>query len=465
MPRSPAQQLAAIGLAANGHQLEDANLYSAPPPAALCQCLDPSGGDWEDIDPPQPDEWLDSMLEKTPDQSFRQFVASRPNRPDRRRRTILLQPICAAEELQGPPFPAGPWPSWSFLEAAVRRFYAPLTVRTLPAVTMEELGRPPVQSRINQYGPQYHAARVLDRLEARGIPNDAYCMLAVTMCDLYPREEWNFVYGLARLFSRVGVFSFVRHAPSQRHAPFQQFDEAWLSAQLLHRATKTMLHEIGHTFGLRHCTWYNCLMRGNNGEEVEHQKNYLHLCPVCLRKLHWSIGFDVSSQYATLLESYEPYELANECFARDVEFLRRRLAALSDLPEGATVLQDSATCPMRRATGRRSSANQPAPQVSTARPSPGNQSPVSKSTARRSPANQSPRPVSRTNHVRSTTRCGATRRMMSSPAVGGAVEGTAEQQETRTTSPTLRQGGRAAVGVQRPQQATTQSRGAGRGRG
>merc|ERR1719504_635066 len=125
---------------------------------------------------------------------------------------------------------------------------------------------------------QYHAGTALTALEAR-VPRDAYGLMAVTMCDLYPRPEWNFVYGLARLTQRVGIFSFVRHTPGP--AP-----DAWAGAYLLYRSLKTMLHEIGHMFGLKHCTWYNCLMRGSNGEGVEHQLNPLYLCPVCLRKRH-----------------------------------------------------------------------------------------------------------------------------------------------------------------------------------
>ena len=47
----------------------------------------------------------------------------------------------------------------------------------------------------------------------RLVPKDAYCMLSVTMEDLYPRESWNFVFGLANFSSRTGVFSFVRYDP------------------------------------------------------------------------------------------------------------------------------------------------------------------------------------------------------------------------------------------------------------
>lgn len=175
-------------------------------------------------------------------------------------------------------------------------------------------------------------------MESR-VPHDAVGVMAVTMHDLYPKPEWNFVYGLARLESRVAVFSFIRHCPS--HAG----SDEWAGAHLLHRSIKTALHEIGHMFGLRHCTYYNCLMRGSNGEEVEHQPNFLHLCPVCLRKLHWNIGFDICDQYANLLEIYTEYERIHDHFKRDCDFLRSRLSILDELPSGATFTSEVAPLP------------------------------------------------------------------------------------------------------------------------
>jgi len=101
---------------------------------------------------------------------------------------------------------------------------------------------------------------------------------------------------------------------------------------MLHSSMKTMLHEIGHMFGMKHCTWYNCLMRGSNGAEVEHQPNYLHLCPVCLHKLQWSTGCNIPNNYAQLFELLQPFEEASEAFKVDCDFLRKRLCALEDVP-------------------------------------------------------------------------------------------------------------------------------------
>lgn len=334
-PPSRQQQLTAIGLDKCGRrELSE----------AMCRCLDPSGGEWEDIETPEPNEWLDAMLDKTPDQCYQAFVSSRPNIPNMRQRTIYLQPLCSNDpaELEGAAFPQGAWPSWDALESAVVRFYAPLLVKTLPPITIREL-TPRPDSRQNSYGLQYNATQIMDALLRRNLPGDAYCTLAVTMADLFPRPEWNFVYGLARLQQRIGVFSFVRHTPDPESASAEA-----RQAQMLHRSMKTMIHEIGHMFGLRHCTWFNCLMRGSNGEQVEHQHNYLHLCPVCLRKLHSSIGFDVVQNYKSLLELFQAYEADGEYFRRDCEFLRQRLAALEDLPTGATAAATSVNSSARR---------------------------------------------------------------------------------------------------------------------
>merc|ERR1712127_19888 len=83
-------------------------------------------------------------------------------------------------------------------------------------------------------------------------------------------------------------------------------------------------------------------MRGSNGDGVEHQGTYLHLCPVCLRKIHWSIGFDIRDRYARLLELYGRYEAASDLFARDCIFLRSRLEALEHLPPAATFISEMA---------------------------------------------------------------------------------------------------------------------------
>ena len=44
----------------------------------------------------------------------------------------------------------------------------------------------------------------------------------MSLIDLYPRDEWNFVFGLASIRDRTGVFSFARYDPKFfTHAEYQ----------------------------------------------------------------------------------------------------------------------------------------------------------------------------------------------------------------------------------------------------
>ena len=42
-------------------------------------------------------------------------------------------------------------------------------------------------------------------------PNRAFCIIGVTVADLYPGPEWNFVLGEASMAQGCGVFSFGRY--------------------------------------------------------------------------------------------------------------------------------------------------------------------------------------------------------------------------------------------------------------
>ena len=53
---------------------------------------------------------------------------------------------------------------------------------------MKEIGR-----RMNE-GPQVNASDILEFLKTVR-PNDAFCIAGVTFCDIYPGDEWNYVFG------------------------------------------------------------------------------------------------------------------------------------------------------------------------------------------------------------------------------------------------------------------------------
>lgn len=257
------------------------------------------------IRPPAPEDWLSQHAE--PGQTFAQFVASSPNRPGADRNAIYLQPILD--------FPPADAPSLDFLRRFTESYFG-LRVALLPPLTPAPNA---ITERTNLGARQLLTGDLL-KLLAKRLPPDAHGLLGVTMVDLYAGDSWNFVFGEASLRERVGVFSFARY----RVPPSAGGDVA--RALVLHRSAKVLAHEIGHLFGMAHCTFYACAMNGSN-HLPEMDAAPIHLCPVCLRKLQWSARFDVESRYRALAR------LCREGgFTEDAAWLEARLSPVPPTP-------------------------------------------------------------------------------------------------------------------------------------
>ena len=109
---------------------------------------------------------------------------------------------------------------------------------------------------------------------ARSEPGDR--VLAVTNCDLYA-DNLNFVFGLADSLGKCAVISFVRLRIGADEAKFRR------------RAVKEAVHELGHTFGLSHCTEPWCVMYFSNSLEDTDRKGN-DWCEVCENKLQRDRG-------------------------------------------------------------------------------------------------------------------------------------------------------------------------------
>ena len=89
-------------------------------------------------------------------------------------------------------------------------FFSGMEVRLSPAIDLSDI--PKLTSRIH---PRTNRRQVLvddiiDFLHVQRLKK-CYCVLGVTMVDLYPGPEWNFVLGQASLLKGCGVFSFGRY--------------------------------------------------------------------------------------------------------------------------------------------------------------------------------------------------------------------------------------------------------------
>lgn len=252
-----------------------------------------SGTDFEPILVPKSGDWLAEHFE--PGQTFEDFARSKPNRPHKSQSMIFLQPLGR--------FPRK-GPSIETLKDYAARFFC-IEVNLLPPLDMDE---PPFTARINPYTGkrQILTTDVLVALR-KNLPRDAFCLLAITMEDLYPHPSWNFVFGQASLRDRVGIFSFARYDPAFYGEARRKDDQTLL----LRRCCKVLAHEMAHIFSLHHCIYFKCVMNGSNHLR-ESDFRPLHLCPVCLRKLQYSIEFDVVDRYEKLLRFYHKAAFEDE---------------------------------------------------------------------------------------------------------------------------------------------------------
>lgn len=246
-------------------------------PMPIRHLLEPAG--FEPIHAPQPSDWLAVHPEKG--QTVGQFPRSHPNFPDEVRRVIYLQPL--------EKFPAD-GPSLSRLKSFTEAFFS-MPVRILPA----SLPTARITIRVN---PSTGKLQLLTgdilRLLGQRLPRDAYCLLGITLTDLYPDPAWNFVFGEATFKERVGIYSFARYDPR-----FSGEDSPDRANIILRRSCKVLAHETGHMFGIDHCIYFQCVMNGSN-TLPEDDSQPMHLCPVDLRKLYESTRLDPVARYAHL---------------------------------------------------------------------------------------------------------------------------------------------------------------------
>ncbi|XP_034050518.1 archaemetzincin-2 [Thalassophryne amazonica] len=231
--------------------------------------------------------------------------------PSASHNTIYIQTIGSFEEVGSLTDQCVEW-----LREYCEAFFYGLAVKLLPAVTVAETGCT-FRVNTNSHNLQILTGDLLLFLRNRK-PEDAFCIVGITMIDLYPKDSWNFVFGEASLNMGMGVFSFARYDDKfysrtyagrlkKRLQPkpgdYSVFDGYYtppITSNLLLRSCKTMTHEIGHMFGIKHCQWLSCVMQGSNHLD-ESDRRPLNLCPICLRKLQLSVSFKLADRYKALL--------------------------------------------------------------------------------------------------------------------------------------------------------------------
>lgn len=122
---------------------------------------------------------------------------------------------------------------------------------------------------------QYLSPELLSGLEKLGGAKDEK-VLGVVDADLYT-PGLNFVFGQANVTTGTAIISLCRLREEYYGLP-QDEDK------FLERAAKEAVHELGHTFGLEHCTDPKCVMHFSNSLQDTDLKQAA-FCSQCRPKL------------------------------------------------------------------------------------------------------------------------------------------------------------------------------------
>ena len=118
---------------------------------------------------------------------------------------------------------------------------------------------------------QYHSTLILRAMTPLA-PDPGIRLLGVTELDLFV-PVLTFVFGEAQLGGACGLVSVRRLREEFYGLPANP-------ALLSQRLVKEALHELGHTFGLRHCPNWQCVMASTHAVERLDLKEAQY-CPAC----------------------------------------------------------------------------------------------------------------------------------------------------------------------------------------
>jgi predicted Zn-dependent protease len=150
---------------------------------------------------------------------------------------------------------------------------------------------------------QLNACTIIEKIYKK-MPEDAYCLLAITDVDLYndyrvikprkwiyypPPYKNDFCYELNSYKYWVGFCSIARYDPmfTKDEQPSES-EKANFFFKLLKRSIKMVVKNIGHMFGLKNCIFFSCVMNGF-GNMKEFDSRPVEICPCCLRKIFTNI--------------------------------------------------------------------------------------------------------------------------------------------------------------------------------
>ena len=243
----------------------------------------------EKMGPVQDGDWLASHKEDG--QTFREYVGSRHVSLTEDRNVLYVQPIGEFNEHQQKVID---------LSAEFLGLYFACKVEVLETKSNDIIPAKARRVHSSRGVRQILSTYVLYDVLKPELSKDAVALIAFTSSDLYPADDWNFVYGQASLRERVGVWSIFRNGDAET-----EFETCLL------RTLKTATHETGHMFSIQHCIAYECNMCGSNNR-AESDRRPIQLCPECVTKVWEATNCDPVERFNNLADFFEKIRMTEQ---------------------------------------------------------------------------------------------------------------------------------------------------------
>ena len=245
-------------------------------------------------------DWL--AAHKEAEQTFEEYLSSNPTLPTPERKTIYIQPLGKFSEAQQRVLR---------LTADYMRVFYNLPVKLEAEMILENVPQEMTRKNAYTHQTQIKTTYFSENLLPKIIPADAAALICFTNFDLFPENDWSYVFGQASLQTRVGVWSLYRLGnPDKSKNDYRLF---------LARTLKIAMHETGHIFSMRHCTKYECLMSGTNNLQ-ETDRRPVDDCPECMAKIAWAMNYEPAARYRNLAKFWAAQgqpELSREFTAKE----------------------------------------------------------------------------------------------------------------------------------------------------
>jgi archaemetzincin len=237
-------------------------------------------------------DWLASHSEYG--QTFTEYKKARPNGPTAKRKFIYIKLIGKFTEKQT-----------EILDQTIEYMQVSfgLPVKKLPALDIKKIPKNAQRNHPTWGNHQLYTDYLMDEVLKKTRPEDAVALIGFTGIDLYPDPDWNFVFGIASLKERVGLWSIYRNGdPSENGQEY---------IKCLRRTISTAIHETGHILTIHHCIGYECVMSGSNSRQESDRRNFYY-CPSCLQKLTWITKNDPAARFEKLIKLTKKLKLEKE---------------------------------------------------------------------------------------------------------------------------------------------------------